>query len=152
MNVVAGPWPGLALELSRWFPSPVGTVFAAFTDADRLRQWWGPRDFTIEEIDFPAVEGEGYRVALRSPDGSRFVHVGEFLEVVPPSRLSYSWRWIEGPLQREEMLVELEFVDERGGTRVDLRHSRFVDETSRSAHGGWPDSFDRFEEWLAERC
>lgn len=149
MSVVAGPWPGLALELSRWFEAPVGTVFTAFTDAARLRQWWGPRDFVIEEIEFPAVEGASYRVALRAPDGSRYVHVGEFLEVLPPSRLSYSWRWVEGPLQREEMRVELRFTGERDGTRVDLRHSRFADEASRRAHGGWPDSFDRFAAWLA---
>lgn len=150
MNVVPGPWPGLALELSRWLDATVEEVYEAFTDPVLLRQWWGPRDFVIETLEFPAVEGEDYRVELRAPDGSRFAHVGTFREVRPPRRLSYSWVWVEGPLQRGEMLVELDFRAERGGTRVDLRHSGFESQASRDAHYGWPDSFDRIEHWLAE--
>jgi len=151
MTVLAGS--GLeALELNRWFSAPVDDVFAAFTKPELLRQWWGPRDFVIEEITFPAVEGESYRVSLRAPDGSRYAHVGHFLEVTPPARLTYSWRWLEGPLQRGETLVELSFHAESGGTRVELRHSRFVDAGSRDAHRGWPDSFDRLAEWLGTRA
>ncbi len=150
MTVAAGPWPGTALELSRFFDAPIARVFEAFTDVELLRQWWGPRDFEIEEIDFRPAVGESYRVALRAPDGSRYEHIGTFAAVEPPSRLVYSWQWTEGPLQREEMLVELRFVDESGGTRVDLRQSRFVDAASRDAHAGWPDSFDRLALWLLE--
>lgn len=149
MNVLAGPWAGTSLALSRWFEAPVEEVFEAFTDPARLRQWWGPRNFVIEELDFPAVEGASYQVRLRAPDGSTYAHVGEFLEVRPPGRLSYSWRWVEGPLPRGETLVELDFHAEDLGTRVELRHSRFPDAATRDAHAGWPDSFDRFAEWLA---
>jgi uncharacterized protein YndB with AHSA1/START domain len=149
MSAVAGPWPGTALELSRFFDAPVGRVFEAFTDVALLRQWWGPRDFEIEEIDFRPVVGESYRVALRAPDGSRYEHVGTFSAVEPPSRLVYSWRWTEGPLQREQMQVELSFLAEGEGTRVDLRQSRFVDAASRDAHAGWPQSFERLAAWLA---
>lgn len=139
-----------ALELDRWLAAPIERVFEAFTDPALLRQWWGPRDFVIEEIDFPAVSGERYRVALRAPDGSRFAHVGRFVEVAPPTRLSYSWEWIEGPMRRGETLVELDFRTEDGGTRVELRHSRFADAATRDAHTGWLDSFDRLVGWLAE--
>lgn len=150
MTVLAGSAPA-ALELSRWFEASADEVFEAFTNPDLLRQWWGPRDFVIEEIVFPAVAGESYRVRLRAPDGSRYAHVGRFHEVVRPARLSYSWRWIEGPLQRGETLVELSFHAERGGTRVELRHSRFADVASRDAHRGWPDSFERLGQWLDAR-
>jgi uncharacterized protein YndB with AHSA1/START domain len=159
MTVLAGPWsapgsspePSPALELNRWFAASVDRVFQAFTDPELLRQWWGPRDFTIEEIAFPAVEGESYHVQLRAPDGSRYAHSGRFLEVKPPVRLRYSWQWTEGPLQRGETLVELQFRAEEAGTRVELRHSRFADTASRDAHRGWPDSFDRLAVWLAAR-
>lgn len=140
-----------ALEIDRWFAAPIGEVFEAFTNPELLRQWWGPRDFVTEEIAFPAAEGESYRVCLRAPDGSRYVHVGRFHEVTRPTRLCYSWQWVEGPLQRGDTLVELSFRPENGGTRVDLRHSRFADAGSLETHRGWPDSFDRFGEWLANR-
>lgn len=146
---VSGPTHDL--ELDRWFEAPIERVFEAFTDPSLLRQWWGPRDFVIEEIHFPARVGEVYRVSLRAPDGARFAHVGRFRDVTPPRRLSYTWEWIDGPLPRGETLVELTFEAEAGGTRVRLKHSRFADAATRDAHRGWPDSFDRLVTWLAAR-
>ena len=139
-----GPWSS-----ARWYEAPIELVFKAFTDPDLLRQWWGPRDFHIEEITFPAVEGQEYRVRLRSPEGEVFAHVGRFREVSPPHRLSYSWEWTEGPMPQDETWVDLKFAEEEGGTRVELRHSRFPDEATRDAHQGWPDSFERLDGWLA---
>lgn len=142
---------GFALELSRWYDAPCEAVFEAFTKPALLRQWWGPRGFVIEEIDFPARAGATYRVALRDPDGRRHVHVGSFLEVTPPSRLRYSWDWVEGPLAPIESQVELRFEAEGAGTRVELVHSRFPTPALRDAHSGWADSFARLAGWLAER-
>lgn len=143
------PSEEFTLEMSRWYDAPVASVFRAFTEPELLRQWWGPRDFVIEQLDFSAVAGRSYRVVTRAPDGTRYVHVGEFLSVDPPSRLSYSWRWIEGPMQPGETLVELSFRSELDGTRVELRHSRFPDAATRDAHSGWFEAFERFQDWLA---
>ncbi|MDX1381970.1 MAG: SRPBCC domain-containing protein, partial [Xanthomonadales bacterium] len=90
-------------------------------------------------------------VLTKGPEGQLFEHVGEFLRVEPPSRLTYSWRWVRGPLQREETLVQLEFVAERGGTRVHLVHSRFIDTAQRDAHVGWEQAFERLADWLVTR-
>lgn len=140
---------GPVLELSRWLDAPVARVFQAFTEPDLLRQWWGPKGFVIEEISFPAAVGQRYRVSLRGPEGEHYEHVGVFTEVVPAERLSYTWQWVAGPLQRQEMLVELCFATEDGGTRIDLRKSGFEDQSSRTAHAGWPKVFARLADWLA---
>ena len=139
---------GLVLEIDRWFDASPQRVYEAFTNEEQLQQWWGPRDFESVEISFPARVGEPYRVELMGPDGARFVHVGSFRTVDPPRRLCYTWQWLAGPLQRREMLVEITFEAEAGGTRVHVRHAGFVDEASRDAHVGWPDSFERLGSWL----
>lgn len=151
MNDNAPPAAGFALELSRWYDASCERVFEAFTEPALLRQWWGPRGFVIEEIDFPALTGRRYRVALRDPEGRRHVHVGRFLEVTPPRRLRYSWDWIEGPLAPIQSVVELRFEAEDDGTRVELVHSRFLTAEARDAHTGWADSFARLATWLTER-
>ncbi len=97
---------------------------------------------------FPAVEGATYRVRLRAPDGTRFAHVGTFLRVAPPTELSYTWQWTEGPLDPAETLVELSFVAERGGVVVGLCHSRFANQAECDKHVGWIDSFNRLEAWI----
>ncbi|MGE0816869.1 MAG: SRPBCC domain-containing protein [Vicinamibacterales bacterium] len=143
------PFSSHGVTLTRRFPDDPGTLFRAFTDAAALRQWWGPRDFLIEAIDFPAVVGATYRVTLRAPDGSRWAHEGRFLEVDPPGRLAYTWRWVEGPLSRAETLVELGFASVPGGTLVTVSHSRFESDAECEAHlVGWTDTFARVDAWL----
>lgn len=145
----AAPWPsGAALRLSRWYDADPHRLFRAFTDADQLRLWWGPRGFTFERLEFPAVPGSTYTVRLRAPDGTPFAHEGVFLEVQSPTRLSYTWRWTEGPLDRGETLVELGFVPERGGVTVHLCHSRFANQDECDRHVGWTQAFDALAEWL----
>jgi uncharacterized protein YndB with AHSA1/START domain len=140
--------PAHGLTIARQFPDEPDTLFRAFTDAAALRQWWGPKDFRIETIVFPARVGEDYRVTLSAPDGSRWAHGGRFLEVDPPHRLVYTWQWTEGPLSRADTLVELTFERVAGGTLLTVRHSRFVSDSECGAHhSGWADTFDRLAAW-----
>jgi uncharacterized protein YndB with AHSA1/START domain len=137
-------WPDTAaLRITRWYDATPDEVFRAFTDPDLLRQWWGPRGFIFEQLDFPAAEGRPYSVRLRSPDGTSFAHEGVFLQVDAPRALAYSWRWTEGPLDRAETLVQLTFVPERQGVTVSLCHSRFANQDECDKHVGWVQSFDQ---------
>lgn len=45
---------GQMLVLERMFNAPRELVFKVFSDADHLKQWWGPRgwEVTVSEIDF----------------------------------------------------------------------------------------------------
>lgn len=142
------PGEGSTLRLARRLEAQPSEVFEAFTRPELLREWWGPRGFTFETLDFPAREGGEYRVSLRGPDGTRFAHTGVFLRVAPPSELVYTWRWTEGPLGRGETLVELSFEPDHGGTLLKLRHSRFASDAERDRHGGWADALERLPEFL----
>jgi uncharacterized protein YndB with AHSA1/START domain len=138
------------VTLTRRFDDDPATVFRAFTDPAALRLWWGPRDFRIEAIEFPAVEGRRYHVQLTAPDGSHWAHEGRFLTVEPPHRLAYTWQWTHGPLSRVETLVDLTFTAEGQGCLLTVSHSRFASDEERSAHHvGWTDTFDRVTAWLA---
>jgi uncharacterized protein YndB with AHSA1/START domain len=145
-------WPaGPAVQLTRRFPDDPATLFRAFTDPVALRQWWGPRGFTITGIDFPAVEGRAYRVTLQAPDGSQWAHEGHFLRVRAPEELSYTWTWVEGPLPPVDTLVELTFAADGSGTRLSVRHGAFGNQAECDQHLlGWSDSFERAEIWLTD--
>lgn len=144
------PDGGHGITLTRRYPEDAATLFRAFTDAAALREWWGPRDFVIDAITFPARVGEVYRVDLTAPDGSHWAHEGRFLEVDPPHRLVYTWRWTAGPLSHVESLVELSFTSESTGTLVTVAHSRFVTDSEANGHAtGWRDTLDRVGAWLA---
>ncbi|MEZ5319530.1 MAG: SRPBCC domain-containing protein [Vicinamibacterales bacterium] len=148
MPVPGGP----ALRIQRRYDATLEEIFEAFTDPALLRQWWHPRDFVVERLDFRAIEGRPYRIELRAPDGTRFAHVGVVLRVSRPDALVYTWRWVEGPLSPVETLVELGFRADGDGVIVDLCHSRFENQAECDRHVGWRQAFDALDAWLAQRA
>ena len=142
----------LALEIKRIFAAPRPVVFAAFTNGDLIAQWWGPQGFTIPAIEFPAEPAERYRIEMQPPEGEAFGLRGEFREVVPPSRLAFSFAWEDPDPDDVENLVSLVFRELEGSTEVSLDQRPFATEARRALHrDGWTDSFEKLEAQLSGR-
>lgn len=121
--------------VSRLLPADPETVFAAWTDAASLRQWFYPGDVTITVAEIDARVGGRLVIAMRGNESVRdFPHEGEFLEVDPPRRLVFSWRTPEEPDSR----VTIELAPRDGGTELTLIHERIADAQMRENYrGGW---------------
>jgi uncharacterized protein YndB with AHSA1/START domain len=105
------------------------TVFAFFTDPRRLVRWVGA-SATIELRP-------GGLMMIDVQDG--YVSRGEFTEVVPVSRLAYTWGW-EG--NRENVppgssLVEIDLAPKNGFTLLRFRHSGLPEEAVPGHQDGW---------------
>ena len=143
------PFDGLSLEMTRVFGAPRARVFELFAEADSLARWWGPRGFSIPEIDFRPRVGAVYRIQMRPPDAPAFHLTGTFHEVDPPSRLSFSFRWEPPAADDVETLAELSFREIDGATEVHLVQGSFMTDDRRSLHrDGWSESFDKLGELL----
>jgi len=146
MTGAPGTW---VLELSHTLDATRDQVFNALVDPAELANWWGPAGFTTPEIELDLRVGGGYRLGMQPPDGALFHLAGEFLEIDPPSRLAYTFRWEEPDPDDRETVVELTLVTVGGLTRVSLRQGTFATEARLSLHkSGWTDSFRRLSELL----
>ena|SRR5579862_3753950 len=105
------------------FDAPRDKVFAAWTEAEQLKRWWGPGIFETVDATVDLRVGGQYELLLE-PGSMRLR--GEFREVTPPQRLVYTWRWIEGVPDTRESLVTVEFRDLGERTEVVLLHDDFV--------------------------
>jgi len=56
------------VTITRVFDAPCATVFRAWTEADRLARWWGPKGFTNPVCEIDARVGGAIRIHMRSPD------------------------------------------------------------------------------------
>ena len=131
------------LTLTRTFAAPREAIFRAFTEAEILRTWWGPKGTTCPVAEIDARPGGRYRIEMHAPDGSVYVATGEFREVAPPERLVFTFIWCEGEMAGHETLVTVELRDHGGATELTLTHERFPDAAKRDMHNqGWSSSLD----------
>src|SRR5439155_22631885 len=88
------------------FEAPREVVFAAWTEPERLKRWWGPGFFETVSAEVDLRPGGRYELLLE-PGSMRLG--GEFREVTPPQRLVYTWRRMEGVPDKRESLGTGEF-------------------------------------------
>jgi uncharacterized protein YndB with AHSA1/START domain len=134
-----------ALVLRRTFNAPRARVFAAWTNPELMRRFFSSDDSPVAVLALDVRTGGSYRLAFRQPSGEEWVVYGTYREVVPPERLSMTWRWAEDdPSLERETLLTLEFHDRAGATELVLTHVNFRDEQQRDSHKhGWTDMLDR---------
>ena len=142
----------LTLELKRVVPVARSVVFGAFSAADELAKWWGPKGFTVPSLDFKPRVGGGYRIEMQPPEGDPFYLIGEFRGVDPPARLAFTFVYEDPDPEDVETLAELSFRDLATSTEIVFTQGPFKTEARRELHrNGWTDSFDRLEQFISHR-
>ena len=142
----------LTLAITRVVPAAPEVVFRAFSDPAEIRTWWGPEGFSIPSLELEPRVGQTYRIEMQPPQGDSFHLTGEFREVDPPLRLTYTFVWEDPDPDDIENLVRLSFRDLGGSTEVGLTQRPFKSEARRALHrDGWSDSFDKLERLMSDR-
>lgn len=91
------------LHFERSYPAPADAVWRAWTEAERLRSWWGPPKTTVAECEIDLrVGGAIYVVTVAGEEmgkhaGTRWPMEGTFTRIEAGRRLTYDARsWTEG--------------------------------------------------------
>jgi len=140
-----------SLRLTRRFPVAPEKVWRAWTEAQALKQWFGPggpQPVSLAELDVRV--GGRFRIAFGGPNGDEHLCAGVYREVVPNRKLVFTWTWPRTTPERESLVsVELRAVND--GTELVFRHEQLFDETVRDNHGkGWSETFVKLERFLSD--
>jgi uncharacterized protein YndB with AHSA1/START domain len=139
----------LGLHLQRILPVPRPLVFRAHTEPDLIAEWWGPAGFSTPSIELDLRVGGGYRIGMQPPDGALFHLSGEFIEIDPPARLAYTFRWEEPDPDDRETVVTFSLDDRGASTEVIIDQGVFATEARLALHQqGWTESLDRLQEFV----
>lgn len=106
--------------IRRRFDAPARLVFEAFSTAEAIRRWFGPKGWslTLCEMDFRV--GGRYRFAMTGPDGRQGpLFGGEYLEIVPNRKLVYDDAFEDTPA--EKIVVTITFDEEDARTLLTIR-------------------------------
>src|SRR5262245_3522562 len=130
---------GETLYIERAFDAPAQAVFNAWTSEEVMRRWfYGQPGWETPEASVDLRLGGAVRVVMRDPEkGTEHGGGGHYTEIVPPTRLAFTWTWDSDDGVRET-LIELDFEEAGGVTTVRFTHSNLRDaESVRNHEEGW---------------
>jgi uncharacterized protein YndB with AHSA1/START domain len=155
--------------LSRVFDAPRDLVWKAFTEPQRMQQWWGPKGFKVIASKMDLRAGGTYHYGMQMPDGKAMWGKLVYREITPPERLvlinSFSdeagglTRHPMAPTWPLEMLSTFTFDDFGCKTCFTLRWAPYnATEQERNTFDagrdgmtqGWGGTMDQLEAYLAK--
>lgn len=157
---------GIKVTVTRVFDAPVKKVWAAWTEPELIKKWWGPKDFTAPHIEVDFRIGGKYLFAMHGPAGTEFDTdmwtTGNYQEIVPLKKIVYTDSFADEkgnilprgaygmPDMPEVMLVTVEFEAlEDGKTKVTTSHvGAPAGAMADNMEAGWGQSLDKMAESL----
>jgi uncharacterized protein YndB with AHSA1/START domain len=156
--------------IERTFNAPRERVWKAWTDAEQLKQWWGPKGFLPRYAKVDLRPGGTFHYCLRSGGGQEMWGKFTYREIVAPERLVFVSSFSDEaggttrhPMHQSwplEMLSTITFEDEPGGkTKITVRwqalnataeEQKTFDDGHDSMRMGWTGTFEQFAAYLAK--
>jgi uncharacterized protein YndB with AHSA1/START domain len=153
--------------ISRVFNAPRELVFQAFTQAEHLKHWWGPKGVVIKVYKLEVKPRGIFHYSMTNPDGSLLWGKFTFREIVVPERIVFLNAFSDenantipapfDPTFPEEVLNEWIFSEQNGKTTITLKATAFnaTPESQKafenlfvSMVGGYGGMFDVFDDYL----
>ena len=116
-------------SITRVFDAPLELVWKAYSEAERLAQWWGPKNFPTKVVSLDFRPGGMFHYSMETPGG---VMYGKFIyrEIVPMERIEFVISFADAeantvrapfdPNWPLENLSSVIFTEEDGKTRLTL--------------------------------
>lgn len=124
-------------------------VFEALTVPENMMQWWSVDAGHNLWAEADVRPGGRYSVAFRMVDGSEHNPTGVYKEVVPDSKLVFTWEWPDHPEWESLVTIELRPVDI--GTELTLTHENLPDEAAESHEAGWTGLLEQLDLHLGDQ-
>jgi uncharacterized protein YndB with AHSA1/START domain len=137
-----------SLTLVRRIKAPPARVWAAITRPEQMLQWWGPDAGPTLSVEADVRPGGRFSIVFRLLDGSEHNPTGVYREVVPETRLVFTWEWAGAP--ERESLVSFLLRPLDGGTELTLIHERLPEDAVESHERGWSGLLEKLPVFLGE--
>jgi uncharacterized protein YndB with AHSA1/START domain len=159
---------GRPFTISRTFDAPREIVWKAWTEAERLAKWWGPKGFAITVAKLELLPGGIFHYTMKLPDGQVMWGRFTYRQISAPERLEFvvSFSDQAGSVTRApfsadwplEVLSIVTLEEQAGKTTVTMRgfpinatevERKMFEAGFESMREGWTGTLDQLADFFA---
>ena len=139
------------LTLERTFHAPIALVWEAWTQAEHIAHWWGPKGMKVNVLEHDFRVGGRWKYAMQTPDGKEFITEGIYSEIVEPTKIVTS---ADFKPMTEGVVLEALFEEDGDQTKFTFNVIHTTEEYCRQQekmgfYNGWGSVFNRLEEFVS---
>ncbi len=143
------------LRITRVYDAPVSLVWEAWTRDEHVRQWWGPRGFSLTTHHKELRPGGTWVYTMHGPDGKDWPNFTRYHVVEPRAKLVYDHGASEADA-KPMFRVTATFTDLGGKTELDMRMVLATAEEAAQSRAfvkaaGGNGTWDRLAEFLEKQ-
>jgi uncharacterized protein YndB with AHSA1/START domain len=140
------------LTIKRTFDAPVRLVWDAWTSKDHIAQWWAPKGMTTTVVEHDFRVGGKWKYIIPMPNGSEFISLGEYLEIVGLAKIFSTASFIP---MTADVELDIRFEDQGDKTGFSFSVIHPTEEYCKQQEqmgffNGWNTGFDRLNGYLNE--
>ena len=106
-----------SVRVERTFNAPTSKVWMLWTNAESIKKWWSPKDFTAPVVENDFSVGGKFLLSMKSPKGEMFWNAGHYTDITPMKKI----------------VSQLYFYDDKGN---------MIKGSDIPVPGKWPDSLE----------
>jgi uncharacterized protein YndB with AHSA1/START domain len=139
----------LDLVIQRQFNAPRELVYKAWTEPERLMQWWSAPGVEAPAFAIDLRVDGSWRAAVVTPDGAQHWAYGRYVELDEPERIAFTFNW-ESAEDVHDTLITIDLAEQGDQTLMTFRHATFRNVEERDGHNeGWTNCFDQLDTYLS---
>lgn len=137
------------ITIEETFRAPREKVFKAWTTPDSLKKWFmADKGVIVKDAEVNLEVGGDYFINVVYPGYDPTSIDGSFQKVKIPERLEYTW--LTPVLNGKTTIVEVSFINQEKGSKIQLSHGEFQSEEEMKLHiEGWKGCLGKLHEHLA---
>ena len=138
------------LRIERIFNAPIQVVWDAWTQAEQIALWWGPKGMQTKVIQHDFKVGGRWRYVMKMPDGNEFITEGVYSEIVELEKIISSADF-KPMTEGVEIQALFEAKEDKTNFTFNVVHptEEYCKQQEKMGfYNGWGSTFDRLNDYL----
>lgn len=141
------------LTIKRTFNAPIKLVWEAWTQAEHIAKWWGPKGMEVKIVKHEFRVGGEWEYEMMMPNGGKFISEGVYAEIVELVKIISSADF--KPMTEG---VEIQALFEEAGDKTNFTFNcvhpteEYCKQQEKMGfYNGWGSVFNNLEGYLQEQ-